>query len=484
MYRKNMTGFRKHLDFILIDLICLELAFFLASGIRNSFSFNILESELYRTVAIALAASCLFSAVVLDSMKNILKRSFGREIYSSLIQSTGVLLLTNLFIFAVKQGNSFSRIVLFLTAAIYAVSSLLMRCLWKLFLLKHHKFASAKLLIVTDQNDTDDLINKIQNNKTKKYSICGIAALNHSTIHNTDDKPQIIASNEQEILDFICKEWVDEVLVAMSDNTEATTTLINKLISTGVTVHITIPEIFTVPVSRCIIERIAGNTVITSSMKTVKAEHLLIKRAIDILGGLVGCLITALIFIFLAPAIKLSSPGKIFFAQERIGLNGKKFKMYKFRSMYSDAESRKQELMKQNRVADGMMFKLDYDPRIIGCKQMPDGTVKKGLGNFIRETSLDEFPQFFNVLKGDMSLVGTRPPTVDEWEKYELHHRVRVSIKPGITGLWQVSGRSSITDFEQVVELDKQYINEWTVWLDLKILLKTILVVIKRKGSM
>ena len=99
--------------------------------------------------------------------------------------------------------------------------------------------------------------------------------------------------------------------------------------------------------------------------------------------------------------------------------------MYKFRSMYNDAESRKQELMKQNRIADGMMFKLDYDPRIIGCKQNSDGTIKKGLGNFIRESSLDEFPQFFNVLKGDMSLVGTRPPTVDEWEKYKPHHRIR-----------------------------------------------------------
>ena len=158
--------------------------------------------------------------------------------------------------------------------------------------------------------------------------------------------------------------------------------------------------------------------------------------------------------------------------------------MYKFRSMYCDAESRKQEFIHQNRITDGMMFKLDYDPRIIGCRQLPDGTVKKGLGNFLRETSLDEFPQFFNVLKGDMSLVGTRPPTVDEWKKYKLHHRIRVSIKPGITGLWQVSGRSGITDFEQVVELDKKYISQWTLWLDIKILMKTVLVVIKRKGSM
>jgi len=140
--------------------------------------------------------------------------------------------------------------------------------------------------------------------------------------------------------------------------------------------------------------------------------------------------------------------------------------------------------MKQNRIQDGLMFKLEADPRIIGCKILPDGTVKKGIGNFIRDFSLDEFPQFFNVLKGDLSLVGTRPPTVDEWNKYQYHHRARMAIKPGITGLWQVSGRSNITDFEQVVELDKKYIREWSFGMDLKILLKTVLVVLGREGSM
>ena len=158
--------------------------------------------------------------------------------------------------------------------------------------------------------------------------------------------------------------------------------------------------------------------------------------------------------------------------------------MYKFRSMYPDAEARKAELMAENRVDGGLMFKLDYDPRIIGCKKRPDGTVKKGIGNFIRDYSLDEFPQFFNVLKGDLSLVGTRPPTVDEWEKYDLHHRARLAIKPGITGMWQVSGRSKITDFEQVVELDKKYIREWSIGLDLRILLQTIRAVLKKDGSM
>ena len=158
--------------------------------------------------------------------------------------------------------------------------------------------------------------------------------------------------------------------------------------------------------------------------------------------------------------------------------------MYKFRSMYMDAEERKTELMKENRVKDGMMFKLDFDPRIIGAKKLPDGTIKKGIGNYIRDWSLDEFPQFWNVLNGTMSLVGTRPPTEDEWNKYELHHRARLAFKPGITGMWQVSGRSNITDFEEVVKLDRKYIQNWSMGLDFRIMLQTVKVVLGKEGSM
>ena len=140
--------------------------------------------------------------------------------------------------------------------------------------------------------------------------------------------------------------------------------------------------------------------------------------------------------------------------------------------------------MKDNRVSSGMMFKLTWDPRIIGNRQLPDGTKKTGIGEFIRRTSLDEFPQFFNVLKGDMSLVGTRPPTVDEWEKYEMSHRARLAMKPGITGLWQISGRSNITDFDEVVKLDTKYIYDWSPGLDLRILLKTFGAVFKKNGAM
>ena len=148
-----------------------------------------------------------------------------------------------------------------------------------------------------------------------------------------------------------------------------------------------------------------------------------------------------------------------------------------------DAEERKKELMERNRVGGGLMFKMEADPRIIGCKVMPDGTVKKGFGNFIRDHSLDEFPQFFNVLKGDMSLVGTRPPTEDEFEKYNQYYRRRISMTPGLTGLWQVSGRSNIEDFDDVVKYDLKYIDGWSLTLDVKILLRTVWVVIAGRGS-
>ena len=209
---------------------------------------------------------------------------------------------------------------------------------------------------------------------------------------------------------------------------------------------------------------------INYSEKVFSPGDLAVKRLFDILGGIIGMVFTAIIFIFLAPAIKLDSPGPVIFSQTRVGRNGKRFKFYKFRSMYIDAEERKKDLMKQNQV-NGLMFKMDDDPRITK------------VGKFIRKTSLDEFPQFWNVLKGDMSLVGTRPPTEDEFQHYNEYYRKRLSIKPGITGLWQVSGRSDIKDFDEVVKLDIKYIDNWSITEDFRILLKTIAVVFKHKGA-
>ena len=197
--------------------------------------------------------------------------------------------------------------------------------------------------------------------------------------------------------------------------------------------------------------------------------HAFAKRIIDICGSIVGLIICGLVSLVLVPLIRKDG-GPAIFAQTRIGKNGRHFTFYKFRSMCVDAEDKKRELMEQNTMQGGM-FKVDDDPRITK------------IGRFIRKTSLDELPQFYNVLKGDMSLVGTRPPTVDEYEKYTPEQKRRLSFKPGITGLWQVSGRSEIKDFDEVVKLDVAYIDDWTIWKDIEILLKTVKVVFMRDGA-
>ena len=200
---------------------------------------------------------------------------------------------------------------------------------------------------------------------------------------------------------------------------------------------------------------------ITYANQVVSVGYLIIKRCMDIAGSIVGCLILLVLVVIFAPLIKLESEGPVFFSQKRVGRNGRIFKIYKFRSMYRDAEERKQELLDQNEL-NGLVFKMEDDPRVTK------------VGKFLRRTSLDEFPQFINVLKGDMSLVGTRPPTLDEFAKYSLNHKKRLSFRPGLTGLWQVSGRNDITDFEDIVALDIEYIDNWSILLDIKILLQTI----------
>ena len=182
----------------------------------------------------------------------------------------------------------------------------------------------------------------------------------------------------------------------------------------GVTVHLNLAKVSeAMGGKKQLVEKVGPYTVLTTSINYASTKQLFMKRAIDIAGGLIGCLLTLLITLFVGPAIYLKSPGPIFFSQERVGKNGKKFKMYKFRSMYMDAEARKAELMKENKLGDGKMFKMDFDPRVIGNKVLPDGSHKTGVGDFIRRTSLDEFPQFFNVLKGDSGIIGTTKKNLD-----------------------------------------------------------------------
>lgn len=239
------------------------------------------------------------------------------------------------------------------------------------------------------------------------------------------DGVEVVADGENTPM-YVCQEWIDEVLVVVSEKAHCPEDFLDKLTETGVTLHYSLTKLIHQNARKQIVEKVGNYTVLTTSINYASSKQLLAKRVMDICAGVAGCILTGIIFVFIAPAIYISSPGPIFFSQERVGENGKKFKMYKFRSMYMDAEARKAELMKDNKLGDGKMFKLDFDPRVIGNKVLPDGTKKTGIGDFIRKTSLDEFPQFLNVLKGDMSLVGTRPPLIGEVSLYELHHRARL----------------------------------------------------------
>lgn len=193
-----------------------------------------------------------------------------------------------------------------------------------------------------------------------------------------------------------------------------------------------------------------------------------IKRSIDILGAIVGLAITAILTIPIALAMQLDDPGPVFYSQIRCGLNGRPFRIWKFRSMVVNADKQKHLIQNQ---AQGHIFKNENDPRITS------------VGRFLRRTSLDEFPQFWNVFKGDMSLVGTRPPTPDEVENYSSYHFQRLRVKPGITGQWQVNGRSNVLDFEEIVRMDLDYQLKWTFMYDLILILQTIAIIFTGRGA-
>ena len=444
MYRKDSEGWLKHADFMVLDMICLQLAFILAYALRGK-GMNLYGDILYRNMAIFLGLADLV---------------------------------------VIQEGQSFSRMILITTVIIYLLLSYGTREIWKNSL--HKKMENGgdkKLLIVTSKDEAAKVVRNMQENNYARYSIAGVVVIDDNCVGQEICGIPVVAK-ESDVSMYVCQEWIDEVLVVVSEHLPYPNDLIDRLTETGVTVHLNLAKITNKTGKRQFVEKVGNYTVLTTSLNYASFGQLFLKRLMDICGGLAGCIFTGIITIFVGPAIYLASPGPIFFSQERVGKNGKKFKMYKFRSMYMDAEERKAELMKENKLGDGKMFKMDFDPRVIGNKVLPDGTHKTGIGDFIRRTSLDEFPQFFNVLKGDMSIVGTRPPLISETNLYEPRHKVRLAIKPGITGMWQVSGRSDITDFEEVVRLDKEYIENWDIGLDIKILLKTVLVVLQKDGSM
>ncbi len=471
MYQKENSSWVKHADFTICDMVSLQLAFVLAYWVRNGIN-QPYQIEAYRNVAVVMILIELIATFFNESFSGVLRRDMLAELKKTFEQCTLVCLLTLAYMFMVKIDSGYSRMVLLGTYVLYIVFSYFSRQCLKKFLKDRRYEESEKksLLIVTVSDNAQSVVENIRENNYRNYHLAGIAYMDSDKIGGSVNSVPVVAGPDN-IIEYIHKNWVDEVFFAVPKGIEISEEIIRDCSVMGVVIHMQLATMKSFGKNQ-IVEELAGYPVLSSSMRIVTPRQMFLKRVMDIAGGFVGCLLTLIASIFLVPAIKIKSPGPAFFSQVRVGKNGRQFKIYKFRSMYMDAEERKKELMEQNNVKDGMMFKMDDDPRII-----------KGVGHFIRKTSLDEFPQFWNILKGDMSLVGTRPPTMDEWEKYELHHRRRLAIKPGLTGMWQVSGRSDITDFEEVVELDTRYISQWSLKLDIDILFKTIAVVFHGSGA-
>ena len=458
---------------LFIDSMCIILSLIISNYIRHRSFFWIPTEEMRFSILLCM---CLGIFLIANLMFRINKDYYIRGPFHELLIVLGnnliILVGITLILYFLKKGASTSRGLLFLFVLINTVLTTLVHQLLKALLPKlyHGVLDYNKLLIIADHKLAESIVNDVRNSRDFRQEIVGIAITDRKDLKEFMDIP--VVAGIDDLMDYCKASSLDEVIIAVEmirpEEKEIISELMQVLAVMGITIHyrIEVPELS--EARHKMLVKVGGMYTVTYANQVVSMGQILLKRAMDIFGGFIGCLVTGILFILFGPLIKLQSHGSVIFTQKRIGRNGRVFDMYKFRSMYADAEERKKELMENNEM-DGLMFKMDNDPRVTP------------IGRFLRKTSLDEFPQFYNILKGDMSLVGTRPPTLDEFNDYTYYHKKRLSFRPGLTGMWQVSGRNDITDFEEVVKLDIEYIDDWSLLLDIKILLKTLVMAFKGK---
>ena len=481
MHSRDSDSALQHLDFAIFDAVVLQLSLMLMYWITGHGGF-IYQHEKYRMMAITFLFAQLSISMFADIYVKVFTRDSFAEFKALLLDVALVWLTSSVFLLLLHVAPSPKELII--ASFIFFDINFFFRT-WNKARHLRNGLPKRKVVIVASSDNVRTVIRRISENKTAiDHELCGVILLDEAEPRRFRDlEVPVEYVYSEHLQDKLARLWIDDAFVLVDECSAYPRELMESFLIMGITIHTSLSVLDNFAFSEVDVQELGSYKVITNSVHFVSDRAMFLKRVFDILGGLVGTFITGIIFIFVAPLIYIKSPGPIFFTQNRVGRNGRIFKMYKFRSMYMDAEKRKAELMEKNKVQSDLMFKMDDDPRIIGSERKGRDGKPRGIGNFIRNTSLDEFPQFYNVLKGDMSLVGTRPPTVDEWNHYDPHHRIRMSTKPGITGMWQVSGRSKITDFEQVVALDKQYIEHWSIWLDFKILAKTVQVVLRHEGA-
>lgn len=471
MYQKRKSV--EKILLLLIDIMSIWISSGIAYDLRYGFYFgrdNYID-QFWQILLITLMYVLLnfFN----DINYHFFRRGYFEEFVSVVRNQCLFTILWILILFLVHKTGDLSRLVFGYFLIINIIMTYVFRILFKQYMIRIYKTSkySSRLLLVSSSIQIETVLGNLIGYNEWNHILVGVALTDKSLIGEAICGLPVVADRTS-LLDYVVHHSVDEVFINDINmmHEPILREWIFELENMGVIVDLNI-DIFNIPSSgKKVLNRVGKYSVVTFVRNIFSNRQILAKRILDIVGSLVGIIILGIATVFIAPVIKLDSPGPIFFGQTRVGKNGRKFTFYKFRSMYQDAEQRKKELMKKNEVK-GLMFKLEDDPRITR------------VGKFLRNTSIDELPQFWNVLRGDMSLVGTRPPTVDEYERYEAKHKCRLSMTPGLTGLWQISGRSDIKDFDEVVKLDMQYIDNWSILTDIKILILTIWVVLIGKGS-
>ena len=456
------------------DIVGITIGYFLMTYIRFYSSESISWISDYRVYYRWIFAVFMLTLVYLIFYPNrdFFKRNFRSELICNIKTNgmSGVLMATVAYL--IKDADDYSRFIYFGTIAFSLCWMQTVHSIYRKYVLDNRERVrtTRKILIICTKEKAKEIVSNIIREKMYDLWVEGIIVVDADMIGQKICNIPVVADYRSMYL-YATRSVVDEIFIQSScfEKFEMQE-VVRKFEEMGVKVNLSIDLLNLNAGTSKQLGRVGSYYTVAFAGKEASLRMLFGKRLLDIIGGLVGVLLTCLITLILGPLIKLESPGPIFFSQKRVGKNGRIFKIYKFRSMYADAEERKKELMDQNEM-NGLMFKMKDDPRITK------------IGKFIRKTSLDEFPQFWNVLKGDMSLVGTRPPTVDEFQQYDLHHKKRLGMTPGLTGVWQVSGRSDITDFEEIVNMDVEYIENWSLKRDIGILFKTVQVVLSSESG-
>ena len=475
MYRKQ----NQFMEFAvcLLDACAMLACLFLAGLMRYGDLPRLFKAENMGTMCSLLLVLHIAAFYFLKVYEDFFRR--GRYTELLLVVKYNIILIAGaLFLgFGIKSETFVSRLVM---GYFLVLNTLAVWCIHLFIRNRSRVFGRSRrkelnLLVVTSSDRFPEIIRRFGRSKENIWRIAGVILLDEKKPANLPDKEKIpvIPAREDAYLEFATQNVVDEVFIQI-DAIQEKELFLKKMIlefeKMGLVVNLNL-DLFDLGVTgEKRIYNLEDYHVVAFSSRLFDYRMVLVKRMVDIAGALVGLFFTFFIGIILAPFLLIESPGPLIFHQKRVGVNGRIFEFYKFRSMYADAEERKAELAAQNEM-NGLMFKLENDPRITK------------VGAFIRRTSIDELPQFWNVLKGDMSLVGTRPPTLDEYQKYSYYQKRRISFRPGITGLWQISGRSDIKDFDEVVKLDLEYIDNWSLSLDFKIIFKTIWVVLGGRGA-